>query len=69
MLKGNRKMLMCAAYLGCTTWLCYSAISRMDQFGMDQMSGLASLCIGMATGLGVVIWGNVKVAQANGTKP
>ena len=69
MLRGNRKMLMCGAYLGCTTFLCHSAISRMSEFGMDQMSGLASLCLGMATGLGVVVWGNVQSARANGSKP
>lgn len=66
MLRGNRKVLMCAAYLGCTTFLCHSAIVRMTEFGMDQMSGLASLCVGMATGLGVIVWGNVKSHQANG---
>ncbi len=69
MLKGNRKMIMCWTYMGCTTCLCHSAIVRMSEFGMDQMSGLASLCIGMATGLGVVVWGNVqshRAANGNG---
>lgn len=67
MFKGHRKLLMCAGYLGCTTGLCQSAISSMTEFGMDQFSGLAALTMGMATGLGVVVYGNVKEHQANGS--
>jgi len=59
MFVGYRKMLMCFAYLGVCLVLDMQALTT----GADW-AGIASLNGSLATGLGVVIWGNVREASA-----
>jgi len=61
--EGQRKFLMCMAYLGCCTVLDFKAMDA----SMDW-AGLASLNASLATGLGVIVWGNVKSHQSSNGK-
>ena len=60
MLKGNRKMLMWASYLGCCTFLIWKAV----EFGAADFTGLGVMCGGLASGLAAVVYGNIKEHQA-----
>ena len=66
-MRGQRKFWMCMAYLGCCAALDMTAIvSAGDTLSLAEMGGLASLNASLATGLGVIVWGNVESHRANG---
>ena len=66
-MRGQRKFWMCMAYLACCLVLDGMAIqSASDTLSLAEMGGLASLNASMATGLGVIVWGNVQSHRANG---
>jgi len=64
-MKGLRKWWLGMFYLTCCFILDMTAISSVEgSMSLAEMGGLASLNASMATGLGVVIWGNVQGARA-----
>jgi len=61
---GRRKFTLCLCYLGCCTMLDYIAITGAGSIDLSSMAGLASLNTGLATGLGVIVWGNIQEHRA-----
>jgi len=55
-IRGKRKLLMWASYLGCCTFLIWKAI----EMGATDFTGLGVMCGGLAAGLAAVVYGNVK---------
>ena len=47
-------------------YLC-SVVSLAAIYGPEHWTSLAALAVSMASGVGVVVWGNVKFHQANGS--
>ena len=60
---GQRKLLLGAGYLAG----CFTVGGIAVYHGTVDLYGLAALCISWATGLGVVIWGNVQEHRARNT--
>ena len=57
--KGQRKLRLGLFYL-------LSVVALAVVYGPDNWTALAALAVSMATGVGVVVWGNVKSHEANG---
>ena len=64
---GGRKFFLGLVYLGCCVLLDFTAIRTAGAtMSLGEMSGLAALNASLATGLGVVVWGNVQAAKNGG---
>lgn len=59
---GYRKLLLGLAYIVCVT-----ALGLVAMFRSVDLVSVAALAASMATGVGVVVWGNVQVAKAEQT--
>ncbi len=67
--QGSRKYTLGVIYLGCCTALDWFAIGQVGTFTLANLAGLASLNGSLATGLAVIVWGNVqehRAAKGNG---
>ena len=60
-MQGYRKVILGLAFIGGATFLAWTGIRA----GTDLV-GLSTVVLTMSTGLGVVVYGNVKEHQANG---
>lgn len=60
-MQGSRKFVLGLVYIFACSLLSGYAISK----GYDW-AGIASLNASIATGLGVIVWGNVQTHRANG---
>jgi len=57
MLKGNRKLIMCIAFLGCSTYLVSAALSNSTS---PDLVGLSTVIGAIAAGVFSLSWGNVQ---------
>lgn len=62
---GSRKLLLGFAYLLSVSGIAMTSLLT----GKGDLYGVAALGVSMATGVAAIIWGNVKVAQAEAGKP
>ena len=62
---GGRKNLIGYAFIGCTTFLVNAMIIGKNS---PDYIGMATVIGAMATGVGALVWGNVKEHEANGKK-
>jgi hypothetical protein len=58
---GGRKNMIGYVFLGCTTFLARGECLKAD----PDYVGLTSVIVAIATGVGALVWGNVKEHQAS----
>ena len=57
---GGRKNMIGYVFLACTTWLAHGEGLKAT----PDYVGLTSVIVAIATGVGALVWGNVKEHQA-----
>ena len=70
-MKGMRKVFLGVFYMvACTGMDTLCIMNMQGAISLNSLSGLAALNTSLATGLGVIVWGNVqshRAANGNGT--
>jgi hypothetical protein len=61
---GRRKFSLGVIYLGCCAALSAYGIHEAEPLDLGNMAGLAALNTSLATGLGVIVWGNAQEHRA-----